>query len=123
MIKLLEYPVSAFRLARVFLEESRTSVGVNILADLAFFGIRGWKLRPGSIVGNRSRFNDPIEYPEAEEDLTWTKPLIFHLGELMKEPDRCGFRLVRRVYEAFGYREDEMPREYDRESDRLVLPD
>ncbi len=119
-IKLLEYPISAFRLARVVLEPSQSKS--DIVADLALFGIRGWKLRPGSIINNRWRFNDPVEYSAAEDDLTSTNPLVFRFEELMNEPDRCGFRLIRRIYEAFGYREDELPREYDWQSGRLILP-
>lgn len=39
------------------------------------------------------------------------------------EPDRCGFRLVRRVYRAFGLRESDIPSEFDRRVGRLILPE
>ncbi len=139
---LLEYPISAFRLAQavyrecVIHDDARRPRGqaspetgdneessVDVLADIAFFGIRGSKLRGGSMLERHWRGNTIREYPEDEEDLTWPEPLVFRLGELLEEPDRCGFRLIRRVYDAFGYREPEMPREYLRESGRLILPE
>ena len=122
-LALLEYPISAFRLARTVYRDFEPSSSVDVLADIAFFGVRGSKLRGGSILGRHWRRNAVREYPEDEEDLTRPEPLVLSLSELLTEPDRCGFRLVRRVYEAFGYREREMPREYDRESGRLVLPE
>lgn len=119
---LLEYPSSAFRLARK-IYEGKLNDEDRIVADLAFFGIRGWKLRRGSpLTPSLFQMREPIEYPEPDEDLTWTKPLVFNYRELREAPDRCGFRLVRRAYEAFGLREKDMPPEYDHERGRLVLP-
>jgi hypothetical protein len=57
------------------------------------------------------------------DDLAWEDPLVFSLQEVIEEPDRCGFRLVRRVYEAFGFYEDAIPKEFDRKTGRLVLPE
>jgi hypothetical protein len=120
---LLEYPISAFRLARLILQKPATDE-TPIIADMAFFGIRGWKLRQGSpLDGSLFRIHEAVEYPEPDQDLTWAKPLVFPFTEIRETPDRCGFRLVRRVYEAFGLPETAIPREYDRESGRLVLPE
>lgn len=120
---LLEYPISAFRLARVIYHGKVTDES-QIIADMAFFGIRGWKLRRGSILeGSLYLMHQAVEYPEADEDLTWAQPLVFQYREIRKTPDRCGFRLVRRVYEAFGLPEKAIPREYDRDTGRLILPD
>lgn len=127
---LLEYPVSAFRIARVVYLEAVAGEGLEdgdpVVADLGLFGLHGWKLRPGPTRGRSSTgFDDrrPVEYPGPEEDLTWPKPLVFSWSEVRDEPDRCGFRLVRRVYEAFGLREDAIPSSFDRRSGRLILPE
>jgi hypothetical protein len=58
-----------------------------------------------------------------EPDLIWDEPLLFTLREVRDEPDRCGFRLVRRVYQAFGYDEEKVPSEFDRKAGRLILPE
>jgi len=46
--------------------------------------------------------------------------LTLLLSEVL-EPDRCAFRLIRRVYEGFGHREDAIPAEFDRASGQLLL--
>lgn len=121
-LTLLEYPVSAFRLGReIYADHLQDSD--PLVADLAFSRIRGWKLRPGSPAADRHFWSDrpAIEYPGVDPDLTWQKPLVFRYREIREEPDRCGYRLVRRVYEAFGLPEKQMPPEFDRRRGRLVL--
>lgn len=122
-LALLESSISAFRLASVVYRVQGASSQDAALADLAFWGLHGWRLRCGSLIGMHWRRNKVREYQGPPEDLTWPDPLTFQLERLFSEPDRCGFRLVRRVYEAFGYRENEIPREFDRDSGRLVLPE
>jgi len=122
-LSVLEYPMSAFRIAKG-IYEGTLGIEERVVADLAFFGIRGWTLKSGSPLDPHFfRLVTPIVYPGPDEDLTWTKPLVFELRDVLETPDRCGFRLVRRVYEAFGLRERDMPPEYDRDSGRLLLPD
>lgn len=120
---LLELPISAFRVASVLYEEYRRSGGSggHVIADLVLRGLQGWRLRGGS---PRSLlwFGGTNEYQDAI-DLTWEDPLVFSLEEVIDEHDRCGFRLVRRVYEAFGFYEDAIPQEFDRKTGRLVLPE
>jgi hypothetical protein len=91
----------------------------RVAADLALFGIGGWGLRGGTpeddFLTNRPR---RLEEP----DLIW-EPMVFSFREIEEEPDRCGFRLVRRVYHAFGWREEDMPRQYNTETGRLILPE
>jgi hypothetical protein len=48
-------------------------------------------------------------------------PLVFKAEEIEAEPDRCGCRLVERVYEGFGLGRDAIPREFDQEAGRLLL--
>jgi hypothetical protein len=117
---LLEYPISAFRIARK-LYEGKMNTDDTVVADLALFGLRGRKLRPGSpgtwFSSNRARiFNEA-------DDFLLDSPLVFKAEEIESEPDRCGFRLVERVYEAFGLGREAIPREFDQEVGRLILPE
>lgn len=117
-LTLLEYTVSAFRMARVIY---RGCLGPDdlVATDLALIGIGGWGLRGGTPEDDFLT-NSPhrLEVP----DLLWD-PESFSFREIDETPDRCGFRLLRRVYQAFGWREEDMPRQFDRESGRLILPE
>lgn len=116
--KLFEYPVSAFRIGRV-IYKGHLGPDDSVVADLAFFGIAGLGLREGT----PSDFffgNDLVRIDEP--DLLW-EPIVFPFREIDETPDRCGFRLVRRVYHAFGWRESDMPKQYDRDTGRLILPE
>jgi hypothetical protein len=117
-LTLLEYAVSAFRIARV-VYESELGDDDRVAAGLALLGVEGWGLREGSpgpyFLGNE------ISWLE-EPDLIW-EPVSFSFAEIVQAPDRCGFRLVRRVYQAFGFWESAMPSAYDRGSGRLILPE
>lgn len=115
---LLEYPTSAFRIARVIYQELLAPED-RVAADLALFGAGGWGLREGS-PGDFFFGNDFVRLEEP--DLVW-EPVVFRFQEIDEHPDRCGFRLVRRVYQAFGFREADMPRQYDPDTGRLVLPE
>lgn len=116
---LLEYPISAFRLARRIYEDKLRPRDA-VMVDLALIGIRGWKLRGGT--PGTWGFSGPVEYLESK-DLIWEKPLVFSFEEVQAEPDRCGYRLVERVYEAFGLGRDSIPKEFDRQTGRLILPE
>jgi len=115
---LLELPVSACRVARA-VYEGRLAPEDMLVTDLALIGARGWKLRPGSpaAIGPRTRSTTF----DAAADLVLERPLVFSFKELSSLPDRCGYRLVERVYEAFGYRWNAIPREFDVRAGRLVL--
>lgn len=119
-LMLLEYPVSAFRIARRVYDGKLEPLD-RVVADLALFGLKGWKLRPGS-PGPWFRDHDPEPFSESD-DLTLEPPLVFKADEIASEPDRCGVRLVERVYEAFGHRREAIPSEFDRRAGRLVLPE
>lgn len=116
--KLLEYPISSFRIARV-VYEGHLDPDDWVLADLALFGILGLGLRQGT--PDDFFFGNDLERSE-EADLTW-EPQAFAFHEIQEAPDRCGFQFVRRIYHAFGWRESDMPRQYDRENGRLILPE
>lgn len=117
---LLEYPISIFRLASTLYRDHAHQRLGPVLADMALFGLQGWTLRPYSPRSFGYRLHSPK--PFDEENLLLPKPLTFQPDEILREPDRCGFRLVQQVYERFGYWEKEVPQEFDRESGRLVFP-
>lgn len=115
---LVEHPVSAFRMARK-IYEGKFSANDYIVADLALTGIGGWTLRPNS-PGTWGFLSERM-YSE-ESDLLWEKPLVFSFQEVEAD-DSCAFRLIERVYEAFGLRRDAIPQEFDRQTGRLILPE
>jgi hypothetical protein len=122
-VMLLEYPISASRLASKIYDYGLPST-VEIVSDLALFGVRKWKLRAGSpTFGHFVRSTRPAKEYSNDQDLQSSRPLVFKYEEILDEPDRCGYRLVRRVYEAFGIRDEDMPRKFDPKIGRLVLPD
>jgi hypothetical protein len=110
---LWEYSLSALRLARKVYSDHLSS-DAWIVADLALIGVKGWKLRPGSPRSGSFRFLEA-------DDLLLEKPLLFSRQDLLQEPDRCGARLLERVYEAFGYGREAFPPEYDQETGRLIF--
>ncbi|HYU30733.1 MAG TPA: ATP-binding protein [Thermoanaerobaculia bacterium] len=116
---LAEFPVSAFRITRK-IYQGKLLPGDQVLADMAFIGLQGWKLRPGSpaLWGLR----EPKEFTDSK-DLVWESPRVFSFAELESDPDRCGYRFVQRVYEAFGFGRDAIPEEFDRKTGRLFLPE
>jgi hypothetical protein len=119
-LALLEFPVSAFRMAKV-IYSGASKPGDLVIADLAILGIRGWILRGGT-PGRVVALSTPHRYGSSD-DLIWERPLRFTFAALEANPDECAYRLVRRVYEAFDFSEDAMPRWFDRRSRRLVIPE
>jgi hypothetical protein len=118
---LLELPISLFRLTghvyRGLLNDDD-----RVLADAALFGVSGWVLRGGS-PGGAAALNTPRSYDAATDLLLPGAPFDFPFRDVRDQPDRCGFRLVRQIYAELGFREEAIPREYDRVSGRLVLPE
>jgi hypothetical protein len=117
---LLEFPASAFRLAKV-IYGGKLNPGDLVLADLAILGIRGWILRGGT-PGQVPALNTPHGY-DSSDDLLWESPLRFDFAEIDASPDDCAYRLVRRVYEAFDFSESAIPGWFNRQSRRLVFPE
>ena len=117
---LLEFPVSAFRLAKV-IYGGKLNPGDLVLADLAILGIRGWILRGGT-PGQVPILNTPHGY-DSSDDLLWESPLRFDFAEIDASPDECAYRLVRRIYEAFDFSEGAIPEWFSRQSRRLIFPE
>jgi hypothetical protein len=122
----LEYPISVFRIAaRLYSEQGCLEAEIReeaaLVTHLAVFNLAGWTLRPGSPGRWIYRPPEPIPYNRGE-DFILERPLILPLEEA-KQPDRCGFRLIQRFYEAFGLSRDQMPVEFDQKVGRLILPE
>lgn len=118
-VPLFEFPASALRIAAA-IYHGRIGGSRPVIADLAVFGARAWKLRPGA-PGTFWFADEAVSYEEGD-DILADRPLIFRAEEVLGQPDACAFRLVSRVYEAFGLRQDAiLPGVYDRLSGRLVL--
>lgn len=109
---LIEYPVSAMRIAAGIFESELAPEG-KIACDLALISLNGWRLRSGT--PGQWFFNSPLNsYHEFEEDdFFLEKPAIFTQQEICKEPDVCAWRLLERIYEAFGFRRHQMPDYFD----------
>lgn len=117
---LLEYPIAAFRMAEAIFRDRLSSEDI-ILGDLALVGARGTSLRAGSRFGHF--YGTMPTYFDDADDLVWEQPLQFTSEEVLGAADLCGARLVERVYQAFGWRREAMPPEFDWKTGRLVLPE
>ena len=118
-VALIELTASMFRLARELYRPAGASDSLMVFGDLALFEAREWTLRPHS-PHSLGYLTAPPRAPGTE--LVWDRPLLFSLREVMEVPDRCAYRLVRRVYESFGYDETQTPADFDPRSGRLILP-
>jgi len=117
---LCEFPTSLARLLATMLQtpEVCPESPAYVLADIGLSGAKGWKL---------CRFDPLRQLPmpwdfktwEDEADLVWPEPLQFGMDEFLANPDRCAMRLVDRAYQAFGFRDDELPDLFDRASGKL----
>jgi hypothetical protein len=120
-VPLFEFPASAFRIASK-IYQGKVEEACTVVADLALFEARSSKLRPGA-PGPFWSTDDAAVFDETS-DLLSDHPLMFTAREVIENPDQCAFRLVRRVYEAFGLRQDAiLPGVYDPAAGRLVLED
>ena len=116
-LALLEYPISAFRVARE-VYRGRLDLDDQVAIHSALLGVGGWELRAGT---PGDFFVTEHLHRVEETDLVWD-PEVLEFRIIDEGPDRSGFRFVRRIYHAFGLREDAIPLHYDRASGRLVLP-
>jgi hypothetical protein len=118
-----ELPVSVMRLAaRIY--EGHLGKDGKVLADLCLFGLRGWKLRPGSprFLGHRVLWDFPEAAIFEGQDLVLPEPLVFEWQEVKETPDRCGYRLVAQIYREFGYGPEAISIDvFDPKTGRLLL--
>jgi hypothetical protein len=129
---LLELPVSVFRLLSKMIKaeaywDNRLAPNTLFLCSIALFGLEGWTLRPFS--PRTYQVDEWIGYlhreprSSSDQDFILANPLQFPVSEVRDCPDRCGFLLTSRVYEAFGFGPDQMPPEFDPKAGRLILPE
>lgn len=131
-LSLMELPVSVFRLLSKMIEsgdywEKPLAPKTLFLCSIALFGLEGWTLRPSSPRAYQvdEWFNYLHQEPRSssDQDFVLANPLPFAVSEVQDHPDRCGFLLTSRVYEAFGLGPDQMPPEFDQKAGRLILPE
>ena len=116
---LCEYPVSVLRLARtLYLKHGGEGLS-SVVADLSLLRLEGWRLRPHSPNAIGYRLEDGKSLSDGE--VLSTAPLRFQREEILAEPDRCAYRLLTRVYSGFGYREEDMPREFHNPDHRFLI--
>jgi hypothetical protein len=103
------------------------AVDFQIAVDLAITSARGWQLRAYSPTSMAWLLNHhkKLEHLQGSltSDLLLERPLEFKSKEFLSGPDSCAFRVIRRVYEAFGLTEDKIPIEFDRTRGILVMPE
>jgi hypothetical protein len=118
---LLEHPTSLFRLARELYAKfgNQLSPSSEVMASLALTGIKGWSLGPGSPNSFHSALR-AHRYEEADDLVA--EPVVLQWSELFEHPDWGAFRLLRQVYEAFGFPEEKIPPEFRRDTRTLVIP-
>lgn len=119
---LMEYPASVLRLAqKVYSDEILVATPPqNVLIDFAICGLAGQRLKPYS----------PLEWGLERRSATFAegrdfllqRPLELSFGEFA-DNDRAAFRLMRQLYAAFGFSDTDIPREFDRKTGRLMLPE
>ena len=95
---LAEYVVSAFRIAHVIFQEC-LKPSAKVAADLVLSQIKGFRLNASAGIFARPFMEDTFRHAN---DFTLAQPLFFRFEEIKANPDRCGYRLIELVYEAFG---------------------
>lgn len=122
---LLELPVSVLRLAKVLYSAHTKSTGNGeIVLALGIDGIGDCTLRPHSpdSVGYVVPRLDLVPLVNlADRDFFSGTPSVVSRQEVIDAPDRCAVQLVAQLYRDFGYDEEQLPREYNRDTGRLVF--
>jgi len=119
--QLIGVPLSLLRLAGAVLD-GKLDRDDKLVVDLALLGVGRAEviLFPGRWQLPRPRQEAHVY--EDGDDLTLTKPPAFTFAEVRDSPERCTFRLLSLIYEAFGLREDAIPMELDARTGRLKTP-
>ena len=118
---LVEFPVSAFRVAACVLEHfaGAETEGSSVICSAAMGDIPGARLRPGSP-------NQPLlpwkQFGGLREDRFLVNHLVIQASELISNPDAAAYRLIWAIYEQFQLDEEDIPLEFDRKDKILRLP-
>jgi hypothetical protein len=122
---LLELPVSILRLAKVLYSAYGKGGSAAIVLGLGVYGIGDCTLRPHSpdSIGYQMPRADLLPLADlVDRDYFSSTPVVVSRQELDEAPDRCAVHLVSQLYRDFGYDEEQLPREYNRDTGRLVFP-
>lgn len=121
-LAILECAVGLARMAHAA-AELWPSAPQRYVADFVFTGTHGWTIppyAPGTMWDVLHREDMP-SLPIA--DVAARSRMPFTGEQLQDAPDRCGYRIVREIFERFGLTEDRIPSAYDRTAHRLMLRD
>ncbi len=116
---LCELPASFLRLLDTLYELAGVADETPVLFDMGLTGAKGWTLGPYSpdTLGYRTKAR-----ALDRDAIIWSDPLCFTRGEL-RQRDAIAMRAVSRIYREWGHDGDFLPREWNRETKRLELPD
>jgi len=93
-----------------------------LLANVGMIAAQEWKLRPGTPIPPWWYHRSEVPPLCDERDLIRVQgPWEFPLDRLLENPDDPALDVVRWLYEEFGLAEEDIPREFDRKTRRLIL--
>jgi len=118
---LIGLPLSLLRLAGVAFED-HLDENDRVVVDLALFGVGSEEYALFPSRWGLPRLPKEAHFYEDGDDLTLTQPPVFTFGEIRESPERCTYRLMSLIYEAFGLREDAIPMEFDPRTGRPRVP-
>ncbi|MBI4878834.1 MAG: ATP-binding protein [Planctomycetes bacterium] len=116
---LCELPASFLRLLDALYQLAGVDDETPILFDMGLTGAEAWTLGPHSPDALGYRTNARAFDRDA---LLWSDPLRFTRREL-RQRDAIALRAVSRIYREWGHDGDFLPREWNRDTKRLELPD
>ena len=121
-LSLLEIPISVARLASTLYANHASDTllpASPILLGLGLFGIGEMTLSPHSPHSIAYQLPENARRLDTGEVVKWAQ---VSWSDLRGTPDRCAYHLVRQVYRAFGFEEEQLPEEYDRKRNQLTIP-
>ena len=117
---LLELPVSAFRIASKVLDRYGVLGSGKVVCGAVLGGIGGVILRPGSPNEPSRPWKHPGKLDSDVDDLA-VGPFTVGADEVTSKPDMAAYQLIWQLYGQFGLMEEDIPREFDRQSGVLRL--
>ena len=124
---LIELPVSVVRLARTLMADFASppvDPGLRIVLALGLFQIGECTLAPFSPAAFGYQMARPKKFMDISQQSFFFSdpPVEVPWKELAASPDRSVYPLVRQLYRAFEYEENQIPAEYSADSRELRFP-